>query len=67
MKLSRAQAVDLLDRFQETVTVLVPVWRQHALALLTTKHMSPAMIAAASKAHQDLLASLADSLNSIRH
>src|SRR5690606_38531345 len=33
MKLSRAQAVDMLDRFRETVSILVPVWRQHTLTL----------------------------------
>ena len=31
MKLTRAQAVDMLDRFSETTSVLVPVWRQHTL------------------------------------
>ncbi|MGI0646836.1 toxic anion resistance protein [Pseudomonas aeruginosa] len=63
MKLSRAQAVDMLDRFSETVTVLVPVWRQHTLTLITTKNMSVAMVEEASKAHQALMASLATSLD----
>ncbi|CAM3169007.1 protein KlaA [Pseudomonas floridensis] len=67
MKLSRAQALDMLDRFRETVTVLVPVWRQHTLTLITTKHMSPAMVEAASKAHQALMASLSESLNGVKH
>lgn len=66
MKLSRAQAIDMLDRFQETVTVLVPVWRQHTLTLITTKHMSPAMVEEASRAHAALMASLSRSLESVK-
>lgn len=62
MKLARAHAVDMLDRFAETVSVLVPVWRQNALALITTKNMSPDLIASATKVHQELIKSLASSL-----
>lgn len=65
MKLARSQATDLLDRFTETVTILVPVWRQHTLALITTKNMNPAMIAAANQAHQALTRSLSKSLDSV--
>lgn len=65
MKLTKAQAVDLLDRYEETARVLVPVWRQHTLALTTTKHMSPAMVAEATKAHEALMKSLAQSMNGI--
>jgi hypothetical protein len=65
MKLTRAQAVDMLDRFSETVSVLVPVWRRHTLALITTKNMNPAMLSEASKAHQALMRSLAKSLDGI--
>lgn len=65
MKLTKAQAVDMLDRFGETVTVLVPVWRQHTLALITTKNMSPVMVAEATKAHQALMRSLSQSLEGI--
>lgn len=43
--------MDMLDRFTETSSVLVPVWRQHTLALITTKSMSPSMVAEASKEH----------------
>ncbi|HBO5514557.1 TPA: protein KlaA [Pseudomonas aeruginosa] len=67
MKLSRAQAVDMLDRFSETVSVLVPVWRQHTLTLITTTHMSPTMVAEASKAHQALMNSLSHSLDGMKH
>lgn len=65
MKLTRAQAVDLLDRVSETVDVLVPVWRQHSLTLITTLHMSPSLVAEASKAHQALMQSLSRSLEGI--
>ncbi|HGY1948805.1 TPA: toxic anion resistance protein [Escherichia coli] len=65
MKLTRAQAVDMLDRFSETAMVLVPVWRQHTLALITTKNMNPAMVAEATKAHQALMRSLSQSLEGI--
>lgn len=59
MKLTKAQALDMLDRFQETSRVLVPVWRQHTLALTTTKNMSPAMVEEATRAHDALMKSLA--------
>ena len=65
MKLTRAQAVDMLDRFSQTASVLVPVWRQHTLALITTKNMNPAMVAEAAKAHQALMRSLSQSLEGI--
>lgn len=65
MKLTRAQAVDMLDRFNETVAVLVPVWRQHTLALLTSKSMNPAMVVEATKAHQALMRSLAQSMDGL--
>lgn len=67
MKLSRTQALGMLDRFGETVTLLVPVWRQHTLTLIQTKHMSPAMVKAAADAHRQLMQSFADSLNSTQH
>lgn len=67
MKLARAQAVDMLDRFTETVSVLVPVWRQNTLALITTKNMSPELIASATKAHQELMRNLSSSLDTHSH
>lgn len=67
MKLTRAQATDMLDRFEETVSVLVPVWRQHALTLISTKNMNQALVAEATRAHQALMNSLTQSLEGIRH
>lgn len=66
MKLIKAQAVDMLDRFEETSRVLVPVWRQHTLTLTTTTNMSPAMVAEATKAHEALMRSLAQSVNDLK-
>ncbi|MGP9797004.1 toxic anion resistance protein [Halomonas sp. 86] len=63
LKLTRAQAVDMLDRFQQTSTVLIPVWRQHTLSLVTTEHMTPEMMARANHAHEALMKSLSMSLN----
>lgn len=65
MKLTRASAVDMLDRFSETTSVLVPVWRQHTLSLLTSKHMDHQMVAEATKAHQALMRSMSSSLEGI--
>ncbi|MGG5276357.1 protein KlaA [Pseudomonas syringae pv. coryli] len=67
MKLTRAQAVDMLDRFSETASVLVPVWRQHTLALITTKNMSPELVAEATRAHSALMRSLSSSLEVVKH
>jgi hypothetical protein len=65
MRLTRAQAVDMLDRFSETCSVLVPVWRQHTLALITTTNMSPTMLAEATKAHRALMQNLSKSLEGV--
>jgi Toxic anion resistance protein (TelA). len=65
MKITRAQCIDILDRFNETVNVLVPVWRQHTLTLMTTKSMDPAMVSKATQAHQALMRSLHQSLEGI--
>lgn len=67
MKLSKAQAVDLLDRFNQTVTVLVPVWRQHVLNLVTTNSISPDLVKQASLAHKNLMENLTMSLKEIKH
>ena len=65
MRLTRAQAVDMLDRFSETSSVLVPVWRQHTLALITTTNMSPTMLVEATKAHRALMQNLSKSLEGV--
>ena len=65
MRLTKANAVDMLDRFTETTEVLVPLWRQHTLNLTNTKNMNPAMVAEAAKAHEALVRGLAQSLEPI--
>lgn len=62
LKMSRAQAVDLLDRFHETQTVLIPVWRHHTQTLLNTKELSTEEINKAVSAHEALKANLSKSL-----
>ena len=62
MKLTKAHGVDMLDRFQETCTILVPVWRQHTLALVSSKNMNPEMIERATKAHEALIKSLSQAM-----
>ncbi|WP_241295698.1 toxic anion resistance protein [Burkholderia stabilis] len=66
MKMTRAQAVDMLDRYNEAVSVMVPVWRRHTLALITTTNMNSALINEATKAHRALVTSLAKSLEGIK-
>jgi plasmid stabilization system protein ParE len=65
LRLVRGQALDLLDRFVETTTVLVPVWRQHSLAIASSTNLDPKMVAAATAAHNALQKSLASSLISL--
>jgi hypothetical protein len=62
MRLTKAQAIDMLDRFEETSRVLVPVWRQHALALTSSTAVSAAQAAEAIKAHEVLTQSFAKSM-----
>jgi len=65
LRLTRTQAVHILDRFSETESVLVPVWRQHSFALITTKTLNPTLVSEASRAHRALMQSLSKSLESI--
>lgn len=62
LRLARAVAIDMLDRHGETASTLVPVWRHHTLALITTKNLQPETMAAATKAHDALKQSLAIAL-----
>lgn len=58
MKLVRAQALDMVERFHEIGSVLVPVWRQHTMALISGIKNDPETIAVAAKAHESLMNSL---------
>lgn len=59
MRLVRVQALDMIERYHEISSVLVPVWRQHTLALVTNLKSSPESIAIAAQAHESLMNSLA--------
>ena len=58
MKLVRGVALDMIERYHEISSVLVPVWRQHTLALVSNFQTSPESIAVATRAHETLLSSL---------
>lgn len=60
LKLARGQALDMLERFHEISQVLVPVWRQHSLAVTTNQNNSPEVVALATKAHASLIKSLSE-------
>lgn len=61
LRLTRAQALDMLERFGEVKNVLIPVWRQHTLALISAKNMTPELLVQAKKAHEALMLSLSKS------
>lgn len=65
LKLLKAQALSMLDRFIETSRTLVPLWRQHSASLTAAKHMDSAGIAAASQAHSALVSSLSDTVKQV--
>ncbi|EGE2353544.1 protein KlaA [Escherichia coli] len=65
LKMTQAQCIDMMDRFNETTKVLVQVWRQHTLSLNTTKNIDPSIVKQATGAHEALLSSLHKSLEGI--
>jgi len=62
MKLTKAQAIDMLDRFEETSRLLVPVWRSHTLALTSFADASSEQAAQAIAAHDALTKGIAKSM-----
>lgn len=62
LKLARAQLSDLIERYDEVRQVLVPAWRQHALAVANRANLDAPALAAANQAHAALSASLAKCL-----
>lgn len=62
MEITRGSCIDISDRFNETVRVLVPVWRQHTLSLLTVNNIDPSIVKKANQAHEALLKSLRQNL-----
>lgn len=64
LRLARAQAVDMLDRYREVREVLLPVWRQHQLGLANQKLLDPISSMKAIQAHEAMQTAIAASLNS---
>ena len=62
LTLRSAQTTDMLDRFKETVDVLVPIWRRHVFMLTSSKHLPPDLADSAEKAHLSLKRSLTESM-----
>ncbi len=54
VQLARNHAIELLDRYSETVQILLPIWRQTILALHNNDNASPQMVARASQAQDQL-------------
>lgn len=60
LELSRVAALDMIDRFHEISTVLVPVWRQQTLLLVSSRNNNPESVAAAVSAHDSLIQRLSE-------
>lgn len=65
LQLLKHQLIDVLDRFDETAQVLVPLWRQHMLGLGVQSHVTGDQLAMAIQSHENLRKSFADNLKSI--
>lgn len=62
LRLAKAQAADLYDRYQDLSQVLIPVWRHHSLSIANRDNLSPEAVRAANAAHEQLMTSLTQSL-----
>jgi len=58
VQLARSNAIDLLDRYSETVQILLPIWRQTIQALHNADNASAQMIANAAQAQKQLMQAL---------
>lgn len=58
MRLSIGNSQALLDRYRETVDVVIPVWRNHCLSVRQSTHLSPEARADAAASHQLLVVKL---------
>lgn len=54
VQLARSAAIDLLDRYSETVQILLPIWRQTIQALHNSDNASAQMVASAAQAQDQL-------------
>lgn len=58
LQLARRNAIELLDRYSETVEILLPIWRQTILALHNADEASAQMVARAAQAQDQLMQAL---------
>ncbi|WMJ71075.1 protein klaA [Stenotrophomonas sp. 24(2023)] len=58
LQLARRNAIELLDRYSETVEILLPIWRQTILALHNADDASAQMVASAAQAQDQLMQAL---------
>ncbi|MEG0182677.1 MAG: protein klaA [Stenotrophomonas sp.] len=58
VQLARSAAIDLLDRYSETVQILLPIWRQTIQALHNSDNASAQMVASADQLKRALQALL---------
>lgn len=65
LRLAKSQALDMFDRYTEIRDVLVPVWRQHQLALANQAQLDPEGTAKAIEAHQAMQTAVADALRGL--
>lgn len=65
LRLSKAQALDMLDRYREIRDVLLPVWRQHQLAMANQKLLDPVSSTKAIRAHEAMQLAVAETLKGL--
>ena len=65
MKLTKAQSIDLCDRFTEVSEVLVPIWAHYQNTLKSGDQKDPEALATANKVHEALVQSLTKSVTNL--
>lgn len=65
LNLAVAQATDMLDRHEELVDVLLPIYRQHQMAVANKQFLAPHAVALAVQTHEHIQSSVAQSLKSL--
>lgn len=65
LKLAVAQATDMLDRYDELVDVLLPIYRQHQMAQANKKFLAPHAVALAVQTHEHIQATVSQSLKAL--
>lgn len=64
LQFARAASEALYERYYDIRHVLVPVWRQHMLAIANNRNIDPRQLQAATEAHNNLVDGLTRSLHS---